>query len=116
MIEFRHNLSFSQALTAGMATRQEELEDEAWGNLWLKRKVGGTGYVYVTGPHAKSKSNPYQARVKNKRTGKLQGLGCFPTAHRAAVEVAKVLANGDDEDLDSPEKKKQRGALPTTHP
>ena len=99
-----------------MATRQEELEDEAWGNLWLKRKVGGTGYVYVTGPHAKSKSNPYQARVKNKRTGKLQGLGCFPTAHRAAVEVAKVLANGDDEDMDSPEKKKQRGALPTTHP
>jgi hypothetical protein len=99
-----------------MATRQEELEDEAWGNLWLKRKVGGTGYVFVTGPHAKSKSNPYQARVKNKRTGKTQGLGCFPTAHRAAVEVAKVLANGDDEDMDSPKKKKQRGALPTTHP
>ena len=58
----------------------------------------------------------YQARVKNKRTGKTQGLGCFPTAHRAAVEVAKVLANGDDEDMDSPKIKKQRGALPTTHP
>ena len=43
-----------------MATRQEELEDEAWGNLWLKRKAGGTGYVFVTGPHANFPPRTYE--------------------------------------------------------
>ena len=93
-----------------------ELEDERWGNLYLKRKAGGTGYVFVTGPHSKSKVRPYQARIKNKRTGKTQSLGSFKTAHAAAVEVAKVLANGDDEDMESPQKRQKRGALPTSRP
>ena len=48
---------------------ESELPDEIFGALRLKRKVGGTGYMYVTGPKRFSKKNPYQARVKNKRTG-----------------------------------------------
>jgi hypothetical protein len=60
---------------------KSELPDEIFGALWLKRKVGGTGFMYVTGPKRFSKKNPYQARVKNKRTGKTQNLG-MSTHHR----------------------------------
>ena len=90
----------------------EELADERWGNLYLKRKAGGTGYMYVTGPHLKSKRNPYQARVRNKRIGKTQDLGSFPTAQLAAVAVATALASGDTEEMDSPKKRRKRGKLP----
>ena len=70
---------------------ESELPDEIFGALRLKRKVGGTGYMYVTGPKRFSKKNPYQARVKNKRTGKTQNLGMYPSPHAAAIAVATVL-------------------------
>ena len=88
-----------------------QLDDEICGNLRLKRKVGGTGYMYVTGPKLKSKKNPYQARVKNNRTGQTQNLGLFPTALAAAVAVASALANGDADDMDSPQKRRKRGVF-----
>ena len=90
---------------------REELPDEPYGNLLLKRKAGGTGYMFVTGPKPKSKKNPYQARIMNNRIGRTQSLGSFPTAHAAAVAVAIALANGENEDMDSPKKRRQRGVL-----
>ena len=90
----------------------EELPDEPYGNLLLKRKAGGTGYMFVTGPNPKSKKNPYQARIMNNRIHKTQSLGSFPTAHAAAVAVASALANGENEDMDSPRKRRQRGVHP----
>ena len=74
---------------------EDEISDEAFGQLRLKRKAGGTGYMFVTGPKPKCKKNPYQARIMNNRIGKTQSLGSFPTAHAAAVAVASALANGD---------------------
>ena len=94
---------------------QDELSDEMFGHLKLRRKEGGTGYMFVSGPIPRSKKNPYQARIKNTRIGKTQNLGVFPTAHAAAVAVATALANGDNEDMDSPRKRRQRGAPPTRH-
>ena len=64
---------------------QDEISDEAFGQLRLKRKAGGTGYMFVTGPKPKCKKNPYQARIMNNRIGKTQSLGSFPTAHASAV-------------------------------
>ena len=88
---------------------QDEISDEAFGQLRLKRKAGGTGYMFVTGPKPKCKKNPYQARIMNNRIGKTQSLGSFPTAHAAAVAVASALANGDNEDMASPQKRRLRG-------
>ena len=51
---------------------ESELPDEIFGALRLKRKVGGTGYMCMSparSASARTKKNPYQARVKNKRTG-----------------------------------------------
>jgi hypothetical protein len=61
---------------------ESELPDEIFGALRLKRRVGGTSYMYVTGPKRFSKKNPYQARVKNKRTGKTQRRIWACTHHR----------------------------------
>ena len=94
---------------------EDEISDEAFGQLRLKRKAGGTGYMFVTGPKPKCKKNPYQARIMNNRIGKTQSLGSFPTAHAAAVAVASALANGDNEDMESPKKRRQRGTPPTRH-
>jgi hypothetical protein len=88
---------------------ESELPDEIFGALRLKRKVGGTGYMYVTGPKRFSKKNPYQARVKNKRTGKTQNLGMYPSPHAAAIAVATVLGGGDNEQMESPRKHRKRG-------
>ena len=88
---------------------EDEISDEAFGQLRLKRKAGGTGYMFVTGPKPKCKKNPYQARIMNNRIGKTQSLGSFPTAHAAAVAVASALANGDNEDMESPKKRRLRG-------
>ena len=89
----------------------EELPDEPFGNLMLKRKEGGTGYMYVTGPKSGSKKKPYQARIKNSRTGTTQHLGMYRTAHEAAQAVAAALAGGDNDDMDSPRKHAKRGML-----
>jgi hypothetical protein len=88
---------------------ESELPDEIFGTLRLKRKVGGTGYMYVTGPKRFSKKNPYQARVKNKRTGKTQNVGMYPSPHAATIAVATVLhGGGDDEQMESPRKHRKR--------
>ena len=84
-----------------------ELEDEMWGNLRLRRGGGKSGYYGVT--KVNSKKRPFQAWIKS-ATRKQQGLGSFATAQRAAIEVAKALAQQDGEDLDSPRKQKPRGA------
>ena len=84
-----------------------ELEDEMWGNLRLRRGSGKSGYYGVT--KVNSKKRPFQAWIKS-ATRKQQGLGSFATAQRAAIEVAKALAQQDGEDLDSPRKQKPRGA------
>ena len=89
----------------------DDIEDEIYGALRLKRNTGQTGYVGVY--KVKSKKRPFQAIVRNKRTGKNQGLGSFPTAQEAAVKLATVLVVGDDEDLDSPRKQRERGAPQT---
>ena len=65
--------------------------------------------MYVTRP-GKSKKKPYQARIKNKRTGKTQHLGSFASAHLAARAVASALATNEDKDMQSPRKQAQRGA------
>jgi hypothetical protein len=88
---------------------EEELPDEIFGNLRLKRAKNETGYMYVTRP-GKSKKKPYQARIKNKRTGKTQHLGSFASAHLAARAVASALATNEDKDMQSPRKQAQRGA------
>ena len=88
---------------------EEELPDEIFGNLMLKRAKNETGYMYVTRP-GKSKNKPYQARIKNKRIGKTQHLGSFPSALKAAIAVATALAQKEDQDMDSPRKQAQRGA------
>ena len=93
---------------------EEELPDEIFGLLRLKRKKGGTSYKFVTKPGL-SKNKPFQARVKNKRTNKTQHLGSFATAHAAAVEVARVLAQQDDEDMASPRKHAARGVVTPSH-
>jgi hypothetical protein len=82
--------------------------DELFGNLRLKRKKGGTGYVHVTRPGI-SKKKPFQARVRNPRNDKTQHLGLFSTAHAAAVEVAKLLSHLDEEGMTSPRKHAARG-------
>jgi hypothetical protein len=91
------------------ADTEEELPDEIYGNLRLKRAKNETGYMYVTRP-GKSKKKPYQARIKNKRLGKTQHLGSFVSAHRAAIAVATALAQNENENMDSPRKHAQRGA------
>jgi len=48
---------------------ESELPDEIFGALRLKRKVGGTGYMYVTGLKLFSKKNPYQVRGRAGTTG-----------------------------------------------
>ena len=78
-----------------------------WGNLRLRRGGGKSGYYGVT--KVNSKKRPFQAWIKS-ATRKQQGLGSFATAQRAAIEVAKALAQQDGEDLDSPRKQKPRGA------
>ena len=88
---------------------EEELPDEIFGNLMLKRAKNETGYMYVTRP-GKSKNKPYQARIKNKRIGKTQHLGSFVSAHKAAIAVATALAQNEDKDMNSPRKHAQRGA------
>ena len=67
-----------------------------YGNLRLKRAKNETGYMYVTRP-GKSKNKPYQARIKNKRIGKTQHLGSFPSALKAAIAVATALAQKEDQ-------------------
>ena len=84
-------------------------EYEPYGNLKLLKKSGKEGYKYVYGP-SKSKKRPYQAMIKNERTGKQQGLGSFKTAFEAAVAVAKAIAAGETEDMASPRKQCKRGA------
>ena len=84
------------------------MEDEIYGNLLLKRNSGQTGYAGVF--KVKSKKRPFQAVVRNKRTNKNQGLGSFATAKEAAIRVATARATGEDEDLDSPRKQRERGA------
>ena len=66
-----------------------ELEDEIWGNLRLRRSRSKSGYYGVT--KVNSKKNPWQAWVKSS-TRQQQSLGCFSSAHRAAVEVAPRLS------------------------
>ena len=98
-----------QQLVAAMAqpSGDGELEDEIWGNLRLRRSHGKSGYYGVT--KVNSKKNPWQAWIKSS-TRQQQGLGCFSSAHRAAVEVAKALAQNSGEDLDSPRTQQPRGA------
>ena len=84
-----------------------ELEDEIWGNLRLRRSRSKSTYYGVT--KVNSKKNPWQAWVKSS-TRQQQSLGCFSSAHRAAVEVANALAQNSGEDLDSPRKQQPRGA------
>jgi hypothetical protein len=93
---------------APCASQEEELEDEIYGNLRLKRNTGQTGYVGVY--KVKSKKRPFQAIVRNQRTGKKQGLGSYATAQQAAVRLATAIATGENEDLDSPRKQAERGA------
>jgi hypothetical protein len=80
--------------------------------LRLKRNDSKTGYKFVY--KIQSKKNPFQAMVVNKRTGKQQSIGLFPTAQSAAVHIATVLSQGDDDDLPSPRKRQKRGELPLT--
>ena len=89
-----------------------ELKDEIWGNLRLRRSRSKSTYYGVT--KVNSKKNPWQAWVKSS-TRQQQSLGCFSSAHRAAVEVANALAQNSGEDLDSPRKQQPRGAL-AIHP
>ena len=87
--------------------------DERFGVLRLKRSnVNKTGYVGVQ--KTKSNKRPFQATVINKRTGKQQGIGSFSTAQEAAVERARALYYGEDENLGSPQKRRRRGAALAT--
>ena len=84
-----------------------------WGNLRLRRGGGKSGYYGVT--KVNSKKRPFQAWIKS-ATRKQQGLGSFATAQRAAIEVAKALAQQDGEDLDSPRKQKPPRCACYSHP
>ena len=79
---------------------EEELPDEIFGNLMLKRAKNETGYMYVSRP----------GKSKNKRIGKTQHLGSFVSAHKAAIAVATALAQNEDKEMNSPRKHAQRGA------
>jgi hypothetical protein len=96
---------------------ESELPDEIFGALRLKRKVGGTGYMYVTGPKRFSKKNPYhvpgarQEQAKCER-GRRRTWACahqHQSPHAAAIAVATVLGGGDNEQMESPRKHRTRG-------
>ena len=59
---------------AGVAA--DELPDELYGLLRMKRSHCKSGYVGVY--PVNSKKRPFQAMIRNKGTGKTQGLGSFP--------------------------------------
>ena len=77
-------------MEAGAGAAADELPDELYGLLRLKRSHNKSGYVGVY--PANSKKRPFQAMIRNQRTGQPQGLGSFKTAQQAAVAVATALS------------------------
>ena len=83
---------------ANPSDNPSDLEYEAFGVLRLKRGRGKTGYKGVY--PAKSVTHPFMAQIKNERTGKMQSIGSFPTAHQAAVAYTRAMLGGDGDEMD----------------
>ena len=96
---------------ANPSDNPSDLEYEAFGVLRLKRGRGKTGYKGVY--PAKSVTHPFMAQIKNERTGKMQSIGSFPTAHQAAVAYTRAMLDGDGDEMDSPTRRKQKGERAT---